>query len=63
MSEKNVTMNIRHSSLLKYKAIQERFKHLYETQRLRLDDVETTLCQEFFLSRHRIMIILKMDLK
>lgn len=53
---------IRPSTVLKYRAIQNRYSELYNRDRLRLDDVEKRLCQEFFLSKTRVMAILKMDL-
>lgn len=59
---KPVTMQLRPSTLRKYKAIQARYQHLYNIERKRIDDVETQLCNEFFLSRHRVLIILKMEI-
>lgn len=53
---------IRESTMRKYKAIQRRFRHLYDVERLRIDDVEQQLCDEYFLSRHQIMYILNLDL-
>lgn len=55
-------MHLRPSSLLKYRAIHARYHHLYNVERKRIDDVEEQLCSEFFLSRSRVLIILKMDL-
>jgi hypothetical protein len=52
----------RPKTLEKYRAIQSRFQELYTVERQRIDDVEATLSREFFLSRHRIMLILKADL-
>lgn len=54
--------NIRPSTLEKYRAIHKRFKHLYDVERKRIDDVERQLCAEFFLGSHRLRLILKMDL-
>ncbi len=53
---------MRNSTKRKYIAIQDRFKHLYDVERKRIDDVETSLCEQFFLSRSRLQIILKMNL-
>jgi hypothetical protein len=55
-------MNVRQSSLRKYEAVQRRFAELYNKKRLRLDDVEAKLSEEFYLSRSRLSVILKMDL-
>lgn len=64
MSHKSVhTMQVRPSTLRKYEAIHARYQHLYNVERKRIDDVETQLCNEFFLSRTRVLIILKMELK
>jgi len=56
-------MQLRPSTLRKYEAIHARYHHLYNVERKRIDDVETQLCTEFFLSRTRVLIILKMELK
>lgn len=56
-------MQLRPSTLRKYEAIHARYHHLYNIERKRIDDVETQLCSEFFLSRTRVLIILKMELK
>jgi len=55
--------SIRPSTRQKYLAIQQRYNHLYNVERRRIDDVEQQLCQEFFLSRQRIMLILKADIR
>ena len=52
---------MRPATIQKYKAIQARYKELFEVQRLRLDDVMKTLSQEFFLCEARIVIILKIN--
>ena len=52
----------RPKTLEKYRAIQNRFQELYTVERRRIDDVEATLSREFFLSRFRVMMILKKDL-
>ncbi len=49
---------MRPSTRAKYVAIQQRFRHLYEVERRRLDDVHDILCREYFLSLSRIYIIL-----
>lgn len=56
------TANMRPATLKKYQAIHARFNVLYNTERKRIDDVETQLCQEFFIGRHRLLPILKMDI-
>ncbi|HLF64220.1 MAG TPA: hypothetical protein VI603_10720 [Saprospiraceae bacterium] len=40
----------RRSTIVKYLAIQKRYRELYEQQRLRHDDVIKQLCQEFFIA-------------
>jgi hypothetical protein len=59
------TLNVerlRPATVKKYKALQMRFKVLYEDERRRLDDVEQMLCNEFFISVSRVYIILNCDL-
>jgi hypothetical protein len=59
------TLNVerlRPATVKKYKALQSRFKVLYEDERRRLDDVEQMLCNEFFISVSRVYIILNCDL-
>lgn len=55
-------MSIRPSTLNKYRAIQARYKQLYDEERRRIDDVERILCAEFFLSSARIYFVLNLDL-
>lgn len=43
----------------KHEAIRVRFKELYDGKRLRIDDVVTALCKEFFLARITIEKILR----
>ena len=55
------TKRMRPASIAKYKAIQARYKQLFEVDRLRLDDVMQTLTREYFLCEARIVIILKIN--
>ena len=53
---------IRPATLRKYRAIHERYSQLYNGDRLRIDDVEQRLSEEFFLSRARLYYILKLEI-
>jgi len=53
---------LRPNSLIKYRAIQNRFKELYDGHRIRVDDVYEKLGEEFFLSEIRLYEILRLDL-
>lgn len=57
----NVT-KLRPNSLKKYRAIQARFKELYDGRRIRIDDVYQVLCKEFFISEIRLYEIMRLDL-
>lgn len=57
-----VVEKLRPATIKKYRAIQDRYRVLYNEQRRRLDDVEKLLCDEFFLSPGRIYIILNLEL-
>lgn len=52
----------RPTTLAKYRAIQTRYRELYDGKRLRIDDVEAKLCEEFFLSPLRVRAVLKMEI-
>lgn len=45
----------------KYVKIHERFKQLFEVDRMRIDDVMETLSQEFYLEQSTISKILSKD--
>lgn len=63
MNKTPVTMStIRPSTMRKYRAIHARYQHLYNIERRRIDDVQQQLCEEFFLSQSRLMLILKLEL-
>lgn len=48
----------------KYKAIQDRYKQLYETQRLRIDDCIEQLMKEFFIEHQdTVWRILRTEVK
>ena len=53
---------LRAITLDKYRAVQRRFRELYEEKRLRIDDVEAHLCAEFYLGRGHLQAIMKMEL-
>lgn len=54
---------MRHITIKKYRAIQSRFKILYEGERRRYDDVITMLKDEFFIDHENtVMRILRTDL-
>jgi hypothetical protein len=53
---------LRPNTLKKFRAIQARFKHLYDVERRRIDDVQEILAREFFLSEIRIYEVLRLDL-
>lgn len=53
---------LRPNSLKKYRAIQQRFKELYDGQRIRVDDVYDILSREFFISEIRLTEIMRLDL-
>jgi hypothetical protein len=50
------------NQLRKYRAVQERFRYLYDIERVRLDDVYRKVEDQFFITRDRIDRILKMEL-
>lgn len=53
----------RPETIEKYRAVQERFKELYQVQRIRNDDVINILKKEFFIaSEFTIWRILRTDL-
>lgn len=52
----------RQVTVLKYESIHRRFHELYIVKRLRYDDVELTLCAEFYIGPKRLNAILKMNL-
>lgn len=54
---------MRTNTLKKYKAIQNRYKHLYHVERKRIDDVYNQLAEEFFMSVRWIEEVLRMDLE
>jgi len=53
---------VRPTTLSKYQAIQRRYHQLYHVERLRIDDVMTRLCAEFYMVESRIQLVLKLDL-
>lgn len=53
---------LRPNSLKKYRAIQDRFKELYDGHRIRIDDVYNTLSREFYISEIRLYEIMRLDL-
>lgn len=53
---------MRQSTIDKYKAVQARYKHLYHTKRLRIDDVYQQLAKEFYFSVRWVEEVLRMDL-
>lgn len=55
-------MKIKPNTLKKYRALHERYNHLYKVERIRYDDVERQLSEEFFYSVGRVQQILRMDL-
>ena len=50
------------ATIEKYRAIKTRFEHLYNTKRVRYDDVIQQLAQEYFCSEQTILRVLKTDL-
>lgn len=52
-------MRDKNLSALRDEAIRNRFRELFEVQRLRLDDVMATLSREFYLAQNTINHILK----
>jgi hypothetical protein len=55
-------MALRRNNIILYKRIQERFKELYDTQKLRYDYVLEVLETEFCKASGTIQHILRMDL-
>jgi hypothetical protein len=53
---------IRASTVARYRAIKDRFDQLYNDKRIRYDDVIRKLGEEFFISEHTVLRILKTDL-
>lgn len=53
---------MRTETLNRYLAIQARFKQLFESERLRYDDVINKLCAEFFIRESTLFKILKKEL-
>jgi hypothetical protein len=47
-------MAVRNATNAKYKAIKDRYTQLYEVERIRLDDVIKTLCDEFYCNYRTI---------
>ena len=50
-------------TVARYRAVQARFKILYDQKRLRYDDCVKKLAAEFFLSETYVMRILAMELE
>ena len=53
---------MRKGTIIKYRAIQARYKELYHRDRKRIDDVYKQLGKEFFVSARWIEEILRMEL-
>lgn len=53
---------VRPNTRQKYKAIQRRYHELYNVERLRIEDVMTRLCAEFYMVESRIQLVLKLEL-
>jgi hypothetical protein len=46
---------MRPGTVKKYRAIQERFRHLYDVERLRYDDCIDRIMEEYFIE-HRVTV-------
>jgi hypothetical protein len=57
-----IQSGIRASTVARYRAIKDRFDHLFNEKRIRYDDVIKKLGQEFYISEHTVLRILKTDL-
>ena len=62
LSERPNLRAVRPTTRQKYLDIQRRYHELYNEERLRIDDVMTRLCAEFYMVESRIQLILKLEL-
>jgi hypothetical protein len=56
-------MAVRKNTINLYKKIQDRYKQIYKVQRLRHDDVEAQLCEEFCKERQVIYRAIRADIE